>query len=621
MALAERFVSERDARARAASEIAAIGLIHELGHRAVAVERRNDPRAGGPLARGLLALDARLGSDRVDGSLAAFESAFPSLPVYRDELSVNEWLSRARGSVPGREAALEELALASIAADNPAAAAYRELIDDACLAEAAQRRLVDALAGADLAADEPDPDRAAPARTLLGRLREPILAAPQSLAAQLRWIRLHWAGWLDDADLHIIDRSLGLLDEVERAAWLRARRVPGAGAGDAFDAAGLRLLDEEPEAFSADRDWMAELVLVAKSTYVWLAQLSDAYGRDISRLDQVPDEELDELRARGFTGLWLIGLWERSPASRRIKQMRGNPDAMASAYSVADYRIADELGGDDAWRDLRDRAAARGIRLAADMVPNHMGIDSQLGRGAPGALHLVALSALRGLRLHGRGPLVGRPRGHPDRGPLLGLVRRRGRLQAHRPGDRRDALHLPRQRRHELPLERHGPARLPAGRRPRGRHRPDPRGRAALPGHPLRRRHGPGATPHPAPLVPAARPRGRHPVALRGGPAGSRAGAPHARRVLARGRRPRRRRGAGHAAAGRGLLAPGGLLRAHAGHAPRLQQRLHAHAARREERRLPAGHPRDRRLRRAHPGPLRQLHEQPRRALGHRPVR
>ena len=48
MALAERFVSERDARARAASEIAAIGLIHELGHRAVAVERRNDPRAGGP---------------------------------------------------------------------------------------------------------------------------------------------------------------------------------------------------------------------------------------------------------------------------------------------------------------------------------------------------------------------------------------------------------------------------------------------------------------------------------------------------------------------------------------------------------------------------------------------
>mgnify|MGYP000429292003 CR=1 FL=1 len=43
---------------------------------------------------------------------------------------------------------------------------------------------------------------------------------------------------------------------------------------------------------------MAELVLVAKSTYVWLAQLSRDYGRAITRLDQIPDEELDELRAR-----------------------------------------------------------------------------------------------------------------------------------------------------------------------------------------------------------------------------------------------------------------------------------------------------------------------------------
>ena len=176
---------------------------------------------------------ARIGQAPVDTGLVAFETAFPSLPVYRAEMGAGDWLARPKGAVPGREAALEELALASIAADNPAAAAYRDLIDDACLAEVAQRRLVDGLAGADLSADDPDPDRTAPARTLMGRLREPILAAPQSLAAQLRWIRIHWAGWLDDADLHIIDRSLGVLDEIERAAWLRARRTPGGGADDA----------------------------------------------------------------------------------------------------------------------------------------------------------------------------------------------------------------------------------------------------------------------------------------------------------------------------------------------------------------------------------------------------
>ena len=40
-----------------------------------------------------------------------------------------------------------------------------------------------------------------------------------------------------------------------------------------------------------------------------------------------------------------------------------------------------------------------------------------------------------------------------------------------------------------------------------------------------------------------------------------------------------------------------------------------------KQRPVPAGHPRDARLRRAHPGPLRQLHEQSRRAHGDRPVR
>ncbi len=375
--LAERFVPPDSDRDRVASEIAAIGLMQELAHRAVAVERRADPAAGGPLARGLDVLDSRFEPTGVDAGLTMYERTFPTLPVYRDEVEVGEWIARDKGDVPGREAALEDLLLTGIAAQNPAAAAYRELISDPSLSEIAQRRLLDGLAGDALDQDDPDLLRRAPARTLVQRLLEPIKAAPQSLAAQLRWVRIHWAGWLDDADLLQIDRQLGALDDIERAAWLRAQREPGDG-GHAESAAlaGFGAFDDEPEAFSTDRDWMAELVLVAKSTYVWLAQLSRQYGRAIDRLDQVPNEELEELRARGFTGLWMIGLWERSHASRRIKQMRGNPDAMASAYSVADYRIADDLGGDAAWYDLRERAAARGVRLAADMVPNHMGIDS-----------------------------------------------------------------------------------------------------------------------------------------------------------------------------------------------------------------------------------------------------
>src|SRR5581483_232962 len=131
------------------------------------------------------------------------------------------------------------------------------------------------------------------------------------------------------------------------------------------------------EKFSIDLDWMPRLVLIAKSTYVWLNQLSKKYAREIKRLDQIPDEELDELAQCGITGLWFIGVWERSKASARIKHMLGNTGAIASAYSLYDYEIAQELGGRDALEQLKARAWQRGIRLASDMVPNHMGIDSR----------------------------------------------------------------------------------------------------------------------------------------------------------------------------------------------------------------------------------------------------
>ena len=54
----------------------------------------------------------------------------------------------------------------------------------------------------------------------------------------------------------------------------------------------------------------------------------------------------------------------------------GNIDAVASAYSLYDYHIAADIGGDAAYDNLNERAKARGLRLASDMVPNHTGIFS-----------------------------------------------------------------------------------------------------------------------------------------------------------------------------------------------------------------------------------------------------
>jgi len=353
-----------------AGQLNAMGLIDEILHHVVALYREQvDPRV---IARALAVLDRRLGAEAVDGVLAAFVEEFPSVAVYRGQASPSRHLDGATDGVPNREITLEELLLLWLANANPAFAPFGELFDDSNLERTtAYRRLIAELE--DFFAAEPPfgPDR----QPLVTMLRSPALAVPDSLPGQLRYIRERW-GLLLERFLDRLVVSLDVLAEEERARWLRFHGGAGDGRG-VGEAPGLAGLESEPERFSLDRDWMPRLVLMAKSAYVWLDQLSRRYGREIRTLDAIPDEELDTLARWGISGLWLIGLWERSRASALIKRLRGNPEATASAYSLMDYRIADDLGGEGAYASLRDRAWARGIRLASDMVPNHMGIDSR----------------------------------------------------------------------------------------------------------------------------------------------------------------------------------------------------------------------------------------------------
>jgi glycosidase len=341
-----------------AGDIGALGLLHEVGHLLVA---RQAAAGGATMATALRDVRRRLHDD-LDRLLDRYGAAFPG-----------------SGRDPEPDLVrLEELLLTRVSNENPAIGPLRELVDDRILAEGT--RYEDAIAGLEQAFGvHPELDPGDGTRTsLVDLLRAPARHAPTSLAGQLRYVREHWGALLGpdlDALVGRLDIALGIITEEERA--LHQRFGGGADLDRAVHPPSLRGLADEPERFSADSAWMPRLVLMAKSTYVWLDQLSRWYGRDIRTLDAVPDEALDTLASWGVTGLWLIGLWQRSEASERIKRMRGNPEAVASAYSLDDYRIADDLGGEGAYADLRDRAGARGIRLASDMVPNHMGIDSR----------------------------------------------------------------------------------------------------------------------------------------------------------------------------------------------------------------------------------------------------
>jgi glycosidase len=355
----------------------AMGLLDEVTHIVLAQYRaRRDPRA---VLDALAWFEARVTRTTLDTTLLVFAERFPTVAVYRGLESAKDWLRDSTAGVPHRAVALEELITVWLANVNPAFRPFGELLDDGPLATATAYREI---SGALREYFDSRPRFGPQNQNLIDMLRAPAVASPDSLEGQLEYVRHHWGDLLGDLLLRLL-LAMDVLKEEQVALWLRFHPA-GQGApqgGQGLEATGTipsyAGQDAETERFSRDAEWMASTVLIAKNAYVWLDQLSRAYGRAITRLDQIPDEALATLARRGFNALWLIGLWERSRASQRIKQLCGNPEAVASAYSLYDYRIASDLGGDAAYQHLRARARAHGIRLASDMVPNHMGIDSR----------------------------------------------------------------------------------------------------------------------------------------------------------------------------------------------------------------------------------------------------
>lgn len=373
----ERFVS--------AGDVNAMGLIDELSHMVVKLYDDEVRRRKGTSQRVFsAALDyasEKLGAEKVLSTLSRFTDAFPPLEVYRGNQSTLEYL--ATNSVD----ALEEQLMLWLENNNPAFTRFDELFDDAELTErTAYAQVIAALKEFFDRQPAFGPDN----QTLIELLRAPALASPDSLEGQLRFIQERWTPYFGESFARVVQQllvSFDLIKEDQKAAlsfgWVGdgnpqsfVPSIEDLRTGNVMPG-GQDITIHEYEAYTPDREWMPRLVLLAKNTYVWLDQLSRKYQRAITKLSDVPDEELDLLAKWGFTGLWLIGLWERSTASQRIKQMMGAQDAVASAYSLYEYRIAEDLGGPAACEDLKQRAKLRGIRLASDMVPNHMGIDSK----------------------------------------------------------------------------------------------------------------------------------------------------------------------------------------------------------------------------------------------------
>jgi glycosidase len=372
----------------------AVGLFDEISHYLIRIyDEKENP---GAMKRAYKHLDSALGKDVVEKTLLQFLKEFPPKSVFKEQQTEKAYFNSVTSNRPHKEIALEELVMLYLSNLNPANKKVKELFDDTNLVKQTKYTALLKELERFFAKEKPfGPDK----KSLLEALKRPILEHPDNIEAQLGFLKERWGIVLSSK---FIDRIIGSFEyskEEEKFIWNAFNPFRGKPNVETFvpeykkeknltpeeqkDLIRKGLIKPEdyvyaePEQFTPDIDWMPNVVLIAKNIYVWLDQLSKKYQREIKRLDQIPDEELDQLARWNFTSLWLIGVWERSAASKRIKQITGNLDAVSSAYSLYDYEIARDLGGEDSFQNLNSRCWQRGIRLAGDMVPNHMGLFSK----------------------------------------------------------------------------------------------------------------------------------------------------------------------------------------------------------------------------------------------------
>ena len=118
------------------------------------------------------------------------------------------------------------------------------------------------------------------------RLMQPVADGPNDLKAQLRSISKRWTTELPQSMMQSVLYTLDMLSEAQ---------LPRLAPGPMFRQHPLTYNHQQESTsggslapnFTPDRGWMTDVVLIAKQTYVWLAQLSQQYGVEIQRLSLI----------------------------------------------------------------------------------------------------------------------------------------------------------------------------------------------------------------------------------------------------------------------------------------------------------------------------------------------
>ena len=128
------------------------------------------------------------------------------------------------------------------------------------------------------------------------------------------------------------------------------------------------------------------------STRPWLYELSKKYGKNITKLKDIPTEEFDSFAENGVDIVWMMGIWKLGEYGiiydRNFTYENYLPDwtvedIIGSPFAITEYVCNPELGTDDDIFNLRIELNIRGIKLMLDFVPNHSAHDSEKAYSDP----------------------------------------------------------------------------------------------------------------------------------------------------------------------------------------------------------------------------------------------
>ncbi len=124
------------------------------------------------------------------------------------------------------------------------------------------------------------------------------------------------------------------------------------------------------------------------NTMTLLNRLSKETGQEV-RLKNIPNRIWTDLRKKGVDYVWMMGMWQRSEASRQValtlpelrteySRMLGQwtkEDVPGSPYAVRCYEPDGRFGTMSDLKNLKKTLHEAGLKLILDFVPNHTGLD------------------------------------------------------------------------------------------------------------------------------------------------------------------------------------------------------------------------------------------------------